>query len=160
MINENHIGAWQARVMSDPKRPGAWMPAADNAWAKVVYETCPNHTSAEGIEVRPVYGDDVVEQQIKAMMDAYSAGHRCSDMRNESNENQSSDFNSRQISNSQTVARAIRPRKRNRIAAFLNRIFKKRIDCRGCNDTGFLPDGHDCDWCSIAAERAYLRSIR
>jgi hypothetical protein len=162
MTNENHIGAWQARVMSDPKRPGAWLPAADNAWAKSIYETCPNHTSAEGIEVRPIYGDNVIEQQVKAMLAAYSPAHRCNNMRNELNDFPSNDFNSRQTGNSQTVARAIKRRKRDRVASFFKRIFKWRSNCECCNDTGNLPNGRDCDSCTVADERAqreYLRSL-
>jgi hypothetical protein len=168
MSCENNIGAWQARVMTDPNRPGAWMPAVDEAWARAIYETYPGHVSEGGIQTRPLYiSDNVTHPQIKNAMAAYLRKCRdngmpdelCGSINHALNEMLDLDYLSPQTINSQTIAQRIKAtRKPNFIASLFRQVFKRRHDCQACADTGYLPDGHDCDWCGLSADRMIGRS--
>ncbi len=135
MSYENNIGAWQARVVTDPKRPGAWMPAVDEAWARTIYETYPSHVSEGGIETRPLYiADNVTHTQIKNAMAAYLRKCRdngmsdelCGTINHALNEMLNLDYLSPTITNSQRIAKRIKPaRKPNCIASLFRYVFKR-----------------------------------
>lgn len=170
MNYENSIGAWQARVMTDPKRPGAWMPAVDEAWAKSIYETSPSHMSEGGIETRPLFiADRVTHTQIKRAMAEYLRNRRDSGMTHELsnrinhalNEMLDLDYLSPEIKHPQTITQRIKPsRKRLSFSSLFGKVFKRKHDCQACADTGYLPGGHDCDWCGLSADRTRVRCDR